>query len=120
MDALRATTLAIDELSDNLALGGAPARDNLPAALGANSYFVGARFEHEGPRGWGRAQEERELTTVAFHARAVTSWITWLGTNTPMKITMAVGGSIAQSSTTGSSVQASSASHLVHSRAYVA
>ena len=73
MSALRASALAIDEFPDELALGGAPARDNLPAALGANSYFVRAGFEHEGPRGEGRAQEERELATVAFHGRAVTS-----------------------------------------------
>jgi len=51
MDALRATTLAIDELSDNLALGGAPAGDNLPAALSTNPYFGGAGIEHEGRRG---------------------------------------------------------------------
>jgi hypothetical protein len=49
--ALRATTLAIDEFLNHLALGGAPVGDNLPAALGANSYFVGAGFEHEGRRG---------------------------------------------------------------------
>ena len=91
MGALRATTLAIDEFLNDLALGGTPAGDNLPTALGANPYFVGAWFEHEGRRGWGRAQEERELTTIAFHGRAVTSWMTWFGTSTPMKITMAVG-----------------------------
>jgi hypothetical protein len=91
MSALRATAFAINKLPDELALGGAPAGDNLLTALGANSYFVGARFEHEGRRGEGRAQEERELTTIAFHFMAVTSWMTWLGISIPMKITMAVG-----------------------------
>ena len=90
MGALSATTLAIDEFLNDLALGGTPVGDNLPAALGTNSYFVGAWFEHEGRRGEGRAQEERELATIAFHFMAVTSWMTWLGTSTPMKITMAV------------------------------
>jgi hypothetical protein len=51
MSALRAPALAIDEFLNDLALGGAPAGDNLLTALGANSYFVGARFEHEGRRG---------------------------------------------------------------------
>jgi hypothetical protein len=91
MGALGATPLAIDEFLNDLAHGGTPVGDNLPTALGTNSYFVGAGFEHEGSRGWGRAQEERELTTIAFHGRAVTSWMTWLGTSIPMKITLAVG-----------------------------
>jgi len=51
MGTLEATALAIDEFLNDLALGGAPAGDNLPAALGTNSYFVGAGFEHKGARG---------------------------------------------------------------------
>jgi len=58
MDALRATTLAIDEFSDNLALGGAPAGDNLPTASDANPYLVGAGFEHEGRRGLPTVRQE--------------------------------------------------------------
>jgi hypothetical protein len=91
MGALRATPFAIDEFLNDLALGGTPVGDNLPTALGTNSYFVGTGFEHEGPRGWGRAQEERELTTVAFHLRLAMMRMTLLGTSIPMKITMAVG-----------------------------
>ena len=51
MSALRATAFAINRLCNDLALGGAPAGDNLATTLGANSYFVGAGFEHEGRRG---------------------------------------------------------------------
>jgi hypothetical protein len=51
MSALRATALAIDEFLNELALGGAPAGDNLLTALSTNPYLVGARFEHEGRRG---------------------------------------------------------------------
>jgi hypothetical protein len=91
MGALRATALAIDEFLNDLALGAMPVGDNLPAALGTNSYFVGAGFEHEGPRGWGRAQEEGELATVALHLRSAMMRMTLLGTSIPMKITMAVG-----------------------------
>jgi hypothetical protein len=117
MRALRVMALAIDKLSDDLALGDAPARDNFPATLITNPYFVGVRLQHERPREWGRAQEERELATVALHSTSVMIRITRLGTSTPIKITMAVGESIAQSSTTRSSLHASSASHLVRSRA---
>jgi hypothetical protein len=95
MGTLEATALAIDEFLNDLALGGAPVGDNLPTALGTNSYFVGAGFEHKGARGEGRAQEEGELTTVTFHLRSAMMRMTLLGTSTPMKITMVVGGSIA-------------------------
>jgi hypothetical protein len=119
MRALRATALAIDEFPDDLALSGAPARDNLLAALGTNPYFIGTRFEHEGS--WeGRVQGERELATVALHSTSAMIRITQLGTSTPMKTTMVVGGSIAQSFITRSSLHASPASHLVRSRANAA